>query len=452
MPASSSTAWRTASTWSCAVPVPHGSRTRSSPTIRCNASEEHGQPTRIFQGNSIADRGSVRAHRPRAEAGGLRHLREQLFQRARRPQDQGRAYPHRRTSDRRFRYAAAGRHAGDLAGQRGGQIQPSGGRQSKPIDKTFRGWGRACSDFATGVYAFDTIKPGVVAGRNKRPMAPHVNFWIVARGINIGLSTRMYFSDEAAANAKDPVLNIIEWETRRSTLDRQSERRRKGRSYTGSTSICRGRTKRCSSTSDRDRSSGGAPQRNRRTPLARDFGWGAARVPEGRFGACSCQQCNSLTDMPVDFDVAPELRELQERIRSFVAEQVIPMEGDARCTAHGPTDALRRELIAKARQAAPAVPSRVARVRRSGADALRSGDCFRRGGLFAARSRCAQRLCAGRRQHAFARSRREARTQGALVAAACGGQIRSCFCMTEPAPGAGSDPSMLTTTARRDQD
>jgi len=91
-------------------------------------------------------------------------------------------------------------------------------RQNKPVDKSFRGWGRGCSDFDTGVYAFDTIKPGAVMGRNNRPMAPHVNFWIVARGINIGLSTRMYFSDETAANAKDPVLNLIEWETRRKTL------------------------------------------------------------------------------------------------------------------------------------------------------------------------------------------------------------------------------------------
>src|SRR5258708_36972130 len=32
------------------------------------------------------------------------------------------------------------------------------------------------------------------------------------------------------------------------------------------------------------------------------------------------------------------------------------------------------------------------------------------------------------------------------------GQIRSCFMMTEPAPGAGADPSMLLTTARRDGD
>ncbi|RYY64331.1 MAG: acyl-CoA dehydrogenase, partial [Comamonadaceae bacterium] len=32
------------------------------------------------------------------------------------------------------------------------------------------------------------------------------------------------------------------------------------------------------------------------------------------------------------------------------------------------------------------------------------------------------------------------------------GRIRSCFAMTEPAPGAGSDPSMVQTTARRQGD
>ena len=50
-------------------------------------------------------------------------------------------------------------------------------------------------------------------GRNGRPMAPHLNLWIVARGINIGLNTRMYFADEAEANAADPVLNLIEQAT-----------------------------------------------------------------------------------------------------------------------------------------------------------------------------------------------------------------------------------------------
>ena len=47
----------------------------------------------------------------------------------------------------------------------------------------------------------------------------------MARGINIGLSTRMYFSDEAAANAVDPVLNLIEQQSRRSTLIAQRSMR-----------------------------------------------------------------------------------------------------------------------------------------------------------------------------------------------------------------------------------
>ena len=93
-------------------------------------------------------------------------------------------------------------------------------RQDKPLDPAFRGFGRACSDFKTGIWTFETIKPGSVAGR---AMAPHVNLWIVARGINIGLNTRMYFSDENDANAADPVLNLIEWEVRRQTLIGQRE-------------------------------------------------------------------------------------------------------------------------------------------------------------------------------------------------------------------------------------
>ena len=86
------------------------------------------------------------------------------------------------------------------------------------IDADFRGWGRTGTDFDTAVYRFETIKPGVVTGRNGRDMAPHVNFWIVARGINIGLNTRMYFGDEQNANEVDPVLNLIEQTERRKTL------------------------------------------------------------------------------------------------------------------------------------------------------------------------------------------------------------------------------------------
>ena len=49
-------------------------------------------------------------------------------------------------------------------------------------------------------------------------MAPHINLSLFARGINIHLQTRLYFSDEAELNAKCPVLNMIEHPSRRETL------------------------------------------------------------------------------------------------------------------------------------------------------------------------------------------------------------------------------------------
>src|SRR5215467_10561738 len=38
-------------------------------------------------------------------------------------------------------------------------------RQDKALDQHFRGWGRAGSDFETGLYAFETVKAGSVIGR-----------------------------------------------------------------------------------------------------------------------------------------------------------------------------------------------------------------------------------------------------------------------------------------------
>ena len=99
----------------------------------------------------------------------------------------------------------------------GKYAHPADRQPGKAVDPHFRGWGRSCTDFDSGVYTFDTIKPGAAEGRNGRTMAPHINAWIVARGINIGLNTRIYFSDEAAANAEDAVLQSVP-EARRPTL------------------------------------------------------------------------------------------------------------------------------------------------------------------------------------------------------------------------------------------
>ena len=92
-------------------------------------------------------------------------------------------------------------------------------------DPDFGGWGRSPADMETGDFVFETIKPGIVPYPDGRPQAPHITFWIVARGINTGLHTRMYFDDEAAANAVDPILSSIEHRQRVKTLiaNRESE-------------------------------------------------------------------------------------------------------------------------------------------------------------------------------------------------------------------------------------
>ncbi|MBD9651878.1 protocatechuate 3,4-dioxygenase subunit alpha (plasmid) [Ensifer sp. PDNC004] len=85
-------------------------------------------------------------------------------------------------------------------------------------DANFAGWGRCSTGADDGVFSFETIKPGQVPYSHDRQMAPHITFWIVARGINVGLHTRMYFPDEAEANAADPLLARIEHRHRVATL------------------------------------------------------------------------------------------------------------------------------------------------------------------------------------------------------------------------------------------
>jgi protocatechuate 3,4-dioxygenase alpha subunit len=73
----------------------------------------------------------------------------------------------------------------------------------------FLGWGRSATDFATGLFSFETIKPGATPFHDGRPQSPHVSLTLFARGLNLHLQTRMYFADEAKANADDPVLQLL---------------------------------------------------------------------------------------------------------------------------------------------------------------------------------------------------------------------------------------------------
>ena len=85
-------------------------------------------------------------------------------------------------------------------------------------DPSFNGWGRKPSGMESGEFNFETVRPGVVPYPDGRPQAPHITVWIVARGINVGLHTRLYFDDEPEANEADPILSSVEDRGRVKTL------------------------------------------------------------------------------------------------------------------------------------------------------------------------------------------------------------------------------------------
>jgi protocatechuate 3,4-dioxygenase alpha subunit len=70
------------------------------------------------------------------------------------------------------------------------------------------GWAR-CGTDADGRYSFVTVKPGAVQDEDGVPQAPHVLVMVFSRGLLKQAVTRMYFSDEQAANAADPILQEI---------------------------------------------------------------------------------------------------------------------------------------------------------------------------------------------------------------------------------------------------
>ena len=109
-----------------------------------------------------------------------------------------------------------------------GGLYPSPSETRGAADPNFTGWGRCPADGETGEFHFETIKPGRVPFPDGRLQAPHISLWIVARGINLGLDTRLYFGDEAKANAEDPILARIEHRDRLKTLIAE----KKGSTYT----------------------------------------------------------------------------------------------------------------------------------------------------------------------------------------------------------------------------
>ncbi|PTL54366.1 acyl-CoA dehydrogenase family protein [Paraconexibacter algicola] len=151
----------------------------------------------------------------------------------------------------------------------------------------------------------------------------------------------------------------------------------------------------------------------------------------------------------MDFSLSPELTALQERTAAFVRDVVLPLEDRDRAPGHGPDDALRAELQDAAKDAGLFVPHLGEELGGLGLDVRGQAVVFEEAGqslLGPLALNCAapdegnmamlEKIASPEQVERFLRPLAEGRT-------------RSAFAMTEPPPGAGSDPSMLRTVAER---
>jgi alkylation response protein AidB-like acyl-CoA dehydrogenase len=153
--------------------------------------------------------------------------------------------------------------------------------------------------------------------------------------------------------------------------------------------------------------------------------------------------------MDINFAPPPELVELAARTKAFVVDKVIPYEKDSRWTAHGPTDELRLELNALARAAGMFAPHVPREYGGKGLSQVGRALVFEAAGYSILGPTAIH--CASPDEgniHLLDVVARPDQRDHFLKPLALG-QVRSCFCMTEPG-GAGSDPGLLKSTARQD--
>ncbi|MBP2296480.1 protocatechuate 3,4-dioxygenase subunit alpha [Azospirillum rugosum] len=95
---------------------------------------------------------------------------------------------------------------------------PADTRDQLELDPHFTGFGRTGTD-GQGLYWFDTVKPGALGDGQ----APHVNVTVLARGMLSHAFTRLYFHDEAGANAEDALLQSVPADRRATLVARRAE-------------------------------------------------------------------------------------------------------------------------------------------------------------------------------------------------------------------------------------
>jgi acyl-CoA dehydrogenase len=154
----------------------------------------------------------------------------------------------------------------------------------------------------------------------------------------------------------------------------------------------------------------------------------------------------------IDFSLTPELETLRDRTATFVNDVVIPFESDPRQGAHGPTDELRVDLVAAAKAAGLLSPHVGKAYGGLGLGHIAKAIVFEEAG-YSMLGPVALNIAAPDEGNmhlleVVADDEQKERFLRPLAE----GRARSMFAMTEPDGGAGSDPSMMRTTAAEQDD
>ena len=152
-----------------------------------------------------------------------------------------------------------------------------------------------------------------------------------------------------------------------------------------------------------------------------------------------------------DFQRSPRELDLEQRTREFIRDVVIPCETDPRFHGEIP-DELIQDLRRKARDAGLLAPQVAPEWGGHGLDHRETATVFRAAG-YSLLGPLAMNCMAPDEGNMFLLERvASAAQKEQFLKPLTAGLCRSAFLMTEPDGGAGSDPSMLTTTATPDGD
>ena len=151
----------------------------------------------------------------------------------------------------------------------------------------------------------------------------------------------------------------------------------------------------------------------------------------------------------IDFSLPPELAELQARVQTFVREQVVPFEQDKRQSAHGPDEALRRELNELARAAGLLSPHAPAEFGGLGLDQRGIAVVFEAAGWSTLGPLALNIQAPDEGNTHLLEQIASPEQKRRYLAPIATGEGRSVFAMTETTEnGAGADPSLLRATAQ----